>query len=345
MRILFIVPYPTEGPSNRFRVEQYLPYLKENGITYSIRPFCNTNFYRILLKKGHYIKKFFYLAIFAVRRVADLFRLPAYDVVFIHREAFPMKDYIFEWLFRLFAKKIIYDFDDSVFLKKPAKIRLIVSKSDIVLAGNRFLRDYAFRFNEKVLLLPTCIDTDKYSPAVKPAERNKIVIGWIGTPSTSIYLYELKDVFRFISGKYSNVEFRIIGAEIAKDTGLPPVNRGWSLEREVEDLREFDIGIMPMPDNDWTRGKCAFKIIQYMAVGVPAVASPVGMNTEVLRHGINGYLASTHEEWCQALSVLVESRDLRKRLGDNARKTVEEKYSLKVNAPKFIDALKVCDRA
>ena len=140
MKILFIVPYPTSGPSNRFRVEQYLPYLKENGISYRLRPFYNTRLYFLLRENGHYLKKFVYLFAFSILRVIDIFRSPNYDIVFIHREAFPTKGYIFEWLFRVFSKKLVYDFDDAIFLKKPAKAAAVMRMADRVIAGNNFLK-------------------------------------------------------------------------------------------------------------------------------------------------------------------------------------------------------------
>ncbi|MDD5435938.1 MAG: glycosyltransferase family 4 protein [Candidatus Omnitrophica bacterium] len=340
MKVLFIVPYPTSGPSNRFRVEQYLPYLDEKKISYCIRPFCNTDFYFLLRKRGHYLKKFAYLLGFSFLRLVDLLRSLDYDAVFIHREAFPAKDHIFEWLFRIFGKRMIYDFDDAVFLKKPAKVRTVIRIADTIIAGNRFLKDYAAALNKKVAVLPTCIDTTRYRPAGGKKDARKVVIGWMGTPTTSVYLKGIDDVFKAILGKYKNVEIRIIGA--MSDDFLCPglIYRDWSLESEISDLQEFDIGIMPMPDSDWTKGKCAFKTIQYMSVGIPSVASPVGMNMEVIKEGVNGCFASGSEEWCEKLSKLIESPELRRTMGENGRKTIEERYSLKVNSDKFLDLLR-----
>lgn len=341
MKILFIVPYPTEGPSNRFRVEQYFPLLRGMGIEYGIRPFCNPAFYSIILKRGYLPKKFFYLLLFTAGRVLDLLRALQYDVVFIHREAFPSKDYIFEWLFRKCAKVLIYDFDDAVFLKKPAKTRLVTSCADHVIAGNRFLKEYAINYSKKVSIIPTCIDTDLYAPGIGAGTADKVVIGWIGTYTTSAYLASLAEVFEVLSSKYrGRIEFRIVGGGAYEgEPGLPFTVRKWSLDNELKELQEFDIGIMPMPDEEWTRGKCAFKIIQYMSVGIPAVASPVGMNAEIIREGLNGFLASTVEEWCDKLSRLIELPDLRRQMGSQGRKTAVEKYSLKANAPKFIEVL------
>ena len=341
MNVLFIVPYPTEGPSNRFRVEQYLPELEREGIQYTVRPFYSSSFYKMLQKKGFYIRKLFYLVFFSFMRLLDVIRSLRYDIIFVHREAFPAKDYIFEAIFSKMGKVLIYDFDDSIFLKKPSKIKKILSIADSVIAGNSFLRDYALKFCKNINVLPTCIDADKYTPSLKPKNKDKVIVGWMGTPSTSVYLSGIKKAFKILSNKKKNLEFQIIGAsDPCVEEGVNFVNKRWSLDSEIKDLQEFDIGIMPMPDNDWTVGKCAFKIIQYMAVGIPAVASPVGMNKEVIKDGVNGFFASTCQEWCEKLSTLIESGDLRKNMGKNGRSTIEERYSLKINAPKFLDILK-----
>lgn len=339
IRVLFIVPYPSEGPSNRFRVEQYFTALKENGAIFKIRPFCNREFYFLLQERGHYFMKLGYLLIFSFCRVMDLFRSIGYDITFIHREAFPTKDGIFEWLFRRFGKKVIYDFDDAVFLKKPAKLKAVIRMADHVIAGNEFLRDYAASFNKEVTVLPTPIDTEIYKPAINRRRGGKVVIGWIGTHTTSEYLKGLKNVFKFILDKYKDVEIRIVSGSSGNFLGSGFIYKRWSLGEGVNDLHEFDIGIMPMPDSDWTKGKCAFKIIQYMAVGIPSVASQVGMNNEVITDGLNGFLAATDKEWCERLSALIESPSLREEMGRKGRAMVEKKYSLKVNAPKFLSVL------
>lgn len=338
MKVLFVVPYPTEGPSNRFRVEQYLPYLKTKGITYSVRPFYNSSVYRILYKKGHYLKKAFYILFFMLRRIIDVFSARAYDVVFIHREAYPFSGYIFEWLFRVFGKKVIYDFDDSIFLKKSVKVRKIISMSDYVVAGNEFLKDYALKYNKNVIVLPTCIDTQIYKPKVKITQDGKIVIGWIGTTFTAIYLDLLKNVYVTLAERLKDIEFRVIGGNF-QNVSLPLRCKNWSLESEVNDLQEFDIGVMPLFDDEWAKGKCAFKIIQYMAVGIPSVASRVGMNTEIIEDGKDGFLASNEEEWIKELSLLIEDKDLRERMGKFGRQKVESLYSVEANRQNFIDIL------
>lgn len=338
MKVLFIVPYPKEGPSYRFRVLQYLPYLKEKGIIYSLRPFSDTYFYRILYKRGQFIKKSLLLLLFILRRFYDVFSACSYDVTFIHREAGPFPDYIFEWLFRVFTKRVIYDFDDSIFLKKPLKIKKMMAMSCSVIAGNEFLKGYALCYNKRVTVLPTCIDTGIYRPRLGERNGEKVVIGWIGTPFTSIYLDMLKDVYRVLRDKYANVEFRVVGV-ILPGNG-PVLNcREWSLDSEVSELQGFDIGVMPLFDDDWARGKCAFKIIQYMAVGIPTVASSVGMNKEVIEDGRDGFLVKDKQGWIDKLCLLIENKELRLRMGSYARQKAEQMYSVKANKDKFISII------
>jgi len=349
MKILFIVPYPTLGPSNRFRVEQYLPYLKKEGHTCFLRPFYNDALYNVLHKKGYYLKKIFILFFLTFRRITDVFMANHCDIIFIHREAFPLGGIIFEYFFKMTGRKIIYDFDDSLFLpnpsspnrfinvfKVPAKIKRIIQMSDGVIAGNSFLRDYALNYSTKFYILPTPIDTEKYVPLTSKPYNKRIVIGWIGSSTTLKYLKLLKNVFSGLSRRYPNVLFLVVGKDFKGYEYLNIEFKEWSLDSELSSLQSFDIGIMPLTDDYWSRGKCAFKAIQYMSVGIPVVASDVGMNKEVIQNGINGFLVTSEEEWIGKLKLLIENANLRKEMGIAGRKIVEEKYSLKVNAPKLL---------
>ncbi len=347
MKILFIVPYPTEGPSNRFRIEQYLPLLKKEGVCYKLRPFYNRELYFILRKKGNFLKKFFYLAFASLKRLLDVLLSFRYDIVFIHREAFPTKDCVFEWLFRKLSKKIIFDFDDAVYLKKPVKTDYIVRVSDHVIAGNGFLKNYVSGLNKHSVVIPTSIDTDKYKALNAYRQKiagNKVIMGWMGSFSTAEYLKDLEDVFRMLLTKYDNLEIRIIGGRFDNIRHERLLNKEWSLDNEISDLQQFDIGIMPMPDDEWAKGKCAFKVIQYMATGVPAVASNVGMNKEVIDDGVNGFLAINKTDWVNKLSLLIESKELRLKLGRAGRSKIEKLYSININFPKLITLLKECSK-
>jgi len=296
----------------------------------------------VLYEKGHYIRKALFVLFSMLRRAYDVFQACSYDIIFIHREAYPFGGYIFEWFFRLFGKKLIYDFDDPIFLKKPSKIKKIISMSNYIIAGNEFLKNYAFQYNKSFTILPTCIDTQTYKPDTGPVAKEKIVIGWIGTSFTAIYLDLLKDVYSALADRFKNIEFRIVGGSFG-NSDLPILCKKWGLESEVSDLQSFDIGVMPLFDDDWARGKCGFKIIQYMAVGIPTVASRVGTNVEIIEDGKDGFLAVDKEDWIKKLSLLIEDKNLREKMGKAGRQKAEALYSVKANKEKFVDILyKVC---
>src|SRR3989338_7001780 len=352
MRVLFWVPYPTEGASNRYRVEQYLPYLKKNGIKYSLHPLWSSSAYKILYKRGYFHNKVYFFILGTIFRIFDLFAIFQYDIIFIHREAYPINGAFFETILSLLKKSIIFDFDDAIYLpassrsnnfiekfKRPEKVKYIISKSKHVITGNRYLSDFALRYNHSVSIIPTPIDTDKYFPVAKN-HSDGIVIGWMGSITTLDFLNKIKNTFISLSNRFPHIKFKIVGGKFSIDGLSTIISKPWSMEEEIRDLKTFDIGIMPMPDNDWTRGKCGFKAILYMNMGIPCVCSPVGMNKEIITDGINGFLASTEEEWVEKLSLLIKVPELRNRIGIAARKTVEERYSVKVNAPKYLEVLK-----
>jgi len=351
MKILFLVPYPTEGPSNRFRVEQYLPYLNKAGYRYSLSPFWTRKAYSILYNNGAYFRKLFYFFVGTFRRIVDILTISGYDIVFIHREAYPIGPPFFEWLTHRFKKPIIFDFDDAIFLqnynpvnkiyrffKFPSKIKYIIKMSSAVIVANNFLKEYAEKYNKSVFIIPTSIDTSKFTIAKR--NNRQVTIGWIGSQTASSYLEIIFGAMQKLSEEYDFI-LKIIGAD--KNISIPGVeieNKKWSLKNEIEDFQSIDIGIYPLPDSLWARGKSAFKAIQYMSMGIPVVASPVGMNREVIQNGVNGFLANSDEEWIDKISLLIENKDLRAKIGLTGRKAVEEKFSLKVNAPKFLEIIK-----
>jgi len=353
MRILFLLPYPSEGASNRYRVEQYLPYLKAKGIDFDLRPFVSKEFYSILYLKGCYFRKiiFFILAFF--RRTLDIVLAYRYDIVFIHREVCPIGPPFFEWLINKMNKPIIFDFDDAIFLpsssssnsfieklKNPHKTAYIISMSKCVIVGNNYLANFALKYNNSIFIIPTCIDTYKYRPAnYTNLNKNEITIGWIGSSTTLEFLDILKNVFVRLSKRFDNLRLKIVGGYFSIEGLSNIASKSWSLKEEAEDLKTFDIGIMPMPDNEWTRGKCGFKAILYMSMGIPCVCSPVGINKEIITDGVNGFLCRDIEEWVEKISLLITDRQLRDKLGTEGRRTIEDKYSVKVNAPKFLDAI------
>lgn len=354
MKILFLVPYPTKGASNRVRVEQFLPYLRSRGVKCKIRPFVNTAFYDILYLPHRYTEKAFWFGICAINRFCDILRAARYDIIFIHREAFPFGGAFMESIFRWMGKPIVFDFDDAIFVpdtsehniyierfKKPDKVSKIIKMASAVTAGNDYLREYALRYNKNTKVIPSSIDTQKYRACHKSHKPGEIVIGWIGSDTTKKFLYSLENVFYDLSKRYKNIVFKIIGpASFYSPVLANVVDKKWRLEDEVQDLQSFDIGIMPMPDNDWTRGKCGFKAILYMACAIPVVASPVGINKELIKDGLNGFLAYSQKEWEQKISALIEDGELRKKMGQAGRDSILAKYSIESTAPVFYNILK-----
>ncbi len=281
------------------------------------------------------------------RRLRDVWRGRKYDIIFVQREAFMTGSMIFERLFAMSKAKLVFDFDDAIWrhdvshanrklgwLKDAGKTGKIIAMSDLVIAGNRYLADFASNFNKNVIVIPTTIDTSVYIPEYSISVKEKIVIGWSGS-MTTIRHFELAVPFlKALRNKYGDkLEFRVIGDENYSNDELGIKGLPWRREDEIVQLRKFDIGIMPIPDDEWSRGKCGLKGLQYMALEIATVMSPVGVNTEIIRDGINGFLADKEEEWVHKLSVLIEDEKLRRSLGMEARKTVEAEYS--VNSQQF----------
>jgi glycosyltransferase involved in cell wall biosynthesis len=333
-------------------VEQYLPYLKREGIKYSLHPFWRSSAYKVLYKNEHYFRKVFFFILGTISRIFDILGVFRYDIVFIHREAYPIGGALFETVISLLKKPIIFDFDDAIFLpassrpnnfierfKNPNKVTTIIKRSKYVISGNSFLSDFASHYNPSIAVIPTPIDTDKYRPDAR-SPSDEIVIGWIGSATTLDFLRPMKNVFVRLSKKFPAIRFKIVGGDFLIDSLSSVTSKPWSQDQELEDLKSFDIGIMPMPDNDWTRGKCGFKAILYMSMGIPCVCSAVGVNKEIIIDGINGFLANSEEEWMEKLSRLIGNPQLRSNIGAAGRRTVEDKYSLKVNAPKYLEVFK-----
>lgn len=355
MRILFWVPYPKEGPSNRLRVEQYLPHLEREGIYYTLMPFWRTAAYKILYRKGHYLKKLYFFILGFVSRILDILRIGNYDIVFIHRESCPLGGLFFEKILSRLRKPFIFDFDDAIFLsssskpnsfiekfKNPSKIRGIIRLSSCVIAGNNYLAKFALKENNNVFILPTCIDSQVYRPCARKEAGNVVTIGWIGSITTSGFLEMMGNVFKQVSQRFGSkkVRFRIVGGECLGNQLDNLTCKEWSLEEEIEDLKTFDIGIMPMPDNPWTKGKCGFKAILYMSMAIPCVCSPVGVTTEIIKDGVNGLLAASEPDWIEKISLLIERPELRQGIGQQGRRTVEEKYSVSANAHNFLEIIR-----
>lgn len=356
-KIIFLVPYPIgEAPSQRFRFEQYLPLLEEMQFQITFLPFLNNSAWKVLYsnKSGKKIKS---LIIAFVLRPFILFRIPFYDFVFIHREVTPIGPPVLEWtIVKILRKKVIYDFDDSIWstdklnetplekkLRWRNKVSFICKWSYEISCGNSYLSSYASNFNRRVIMNPTTIDTELiHNPTrydIKKGQ-DKIVIGWTGSHSTLKYLYILENVLRKTMDRFNNVSLLVIADREPQLNLKRLIFKPWSKESEIKDLMLCDIGIMPLPDDEWSKGKCGFKALQYMAMEIPAIASPVGMNTQIIQHGQNGFLCSTEGEWIATLERLIVNINLRKQIGEAGRKTVVDHYSVSSNSENFLSLFK-----
>ncbi|HMG93407.1 MAG TPA: glycosyltransferase family 4 protein [Chryseolinea sp.] len=353
--ILFLAPYPLkESPSQRFRFEQYFALLAENGFNFEVQTFLSSGNWKLFFEPGELLKKTSVLCIGFIRRLVMLFRLRQFDFIFIHREITPLGPPIFEWFIsQLFRKKIIYDYDDAIWLtdktgeawplqfaKWRQKVSAICRWSYKVSSGNAYLASFAKQYNVNVIVNPTTIDTRAvHNPALFPTEKLKkqsIVIGWTGSHSTLKYLEESREILSQIEHSFPNVKFMVI-ADRRPDLGLGNVLFvPWRLESEIQDLMSIDIGIMPLPNDKWAQGKCGFKALQYMALRIPAVASPVGVNNHIIDHGINGFLCSTTDEWVSALTMLIKDQSLRRQFGESGRNKIIDHYSVESNTSLFL---------
>lgn len=341
---------PNRSPSQRFRFEQYVSFLQENGFEtqhfFLLSAIDDKRFYssRIFPKIWILIKSTFIL-------FKTYFTVEHGSIIFVQRECFMLGTAFFEKLFAL-KGKLVFDFDDAIwlqnvseenkkfsFLKNPNKTSEIIKISKLVIAGNQYLADYAKQFNSDVHVIPTTIDTDYHKPQVAKKQNEKLIIGWTGSRTTVQYFFVILPVLQRLKAKYDNVSFKVICEEAFYMDELGITTTVWSSAKEIEQLAEIDIGIMPLPDDEWSKGKCGFKGLQYMAMQVPAVMSAVGMNTEIIQHGVNGFLAHNDEEWFTILSQLIESAELRKIIGEAGRKTILEKYSVAANKNKYLTLL------
>jgi glycosyltransferase involved in cell wall biosynthesis len=331
MRIVFLVLSP-HMPSTRFRVMQYLPFLAEQRVKFKViamEPSFSVPGLKKLCKSWHYLR-----ALFIVWR---------YDLVFLQKPGFMINRWIYlKLLFRL-QKKMIFDFDDAIFLNHETglaqnegwlkKLAFILAHSHLIIAGNSYLAEFCKKHNHRVTIIPTPIDCETYCPRESPPLAGQMLtIGWMGTDSNLPYLLTLIPVIKELLAETA-ARFMIVTGPAAKPFGCEYhekiVWKTWQGETEIDDLRLFDIGIMPLADDTFTLGKCGFKLLQYMAVGIPVVASPVGMNREIVEDGINGFLAAAESEWLDKLRALCADENLRQRLGRAGRETVLKRYALK----------------
>lgn len=371
LHVLFLVGgKPNNGlsPSSRFRIYSYLRNFKQDHRCFKIRirpsippksfherPFIKRNrtLAKLLIPTG--------LVIMVITRLCDVLLARFNDVVVIQRPLLPGKLYpLLEMLIFRMNPNVMFDFDDAIYvyhhekskerenwlyrlLEDRQNIARIIKHSCHITVGNIFLSDYAKKFNQKVTVVPTPIDVAHYrpNPGQVYLKDKPIIIGWIGTSGNLPYVESLVPVFQTLQERH-NCELKIVCNPVVRKLALDRVKYrwvDWTLEGELKELWSFDIGIMPLPDNDWEWGKCGFKLLQYMACGIPSVASPVGVNSEIIRDGENGFLAATDKEWVSKIEQLIRDWKLRNSFAECGRETVIASYSLDRTYPILADAI------
>jgi glycosyltransferase involved in cell wall biosynthesis len=353
VRVLALVPYPLDiAPGQRYRCEQWAPYLAEQGIQLVFAPFASPELQERLYRPGAYMAKAWEMTRGLCRRVPEAWSAAHYDAVLVHREACLVGPAWAERLAHYRRPALVYDFDDAVYrayvsptnrylsyLKFPGKTRTLCRLAAAVIAGNDHLADYARGYNPRVHVVPSTISLRTYRPREGARPERPPVIGWTGSHSSAQYLALVTGALQRLRRRH-DFRFLVIGASGIAIPGVEVECRPWRSASEVEDLWDLDVGIMPLPDEPWARGKCGMKALQYMGVGIPAVVSPVGANREIVEANVNGFLPVTEDNWVEALDRLLTDSALRRSLGEGARRTVEARYSAEVQAPRVAEILR-----
>jgi glycosyltransferase involved in cell wall biosynthesis len=349
IRVLALVPYPTgRAPGQRYRIEQWAPFLHREDVHVTLSPFFSQRGMEVLYRPGHVPVKAWETLQGYWRRLAEALRPTSADVIFVYREAAPLGPAWIEGLLAL-RRPLVFDFDDAIYLadtsqanawsrklKSVSKVETICRVAHHVTVGNEFLAGYARDRAREVTVIPSTIDTDVYQ--IQPRVQNRVpVIGWTGSVTTVPYLMALAPALRRLREK-REFELCVIGANI-DIAGLAVRCLPWRAETEPYDLGALDVGLMPLFDDEWSRGKCGMKALQYMALGIPPVVSPVGVNATIIRDGVNGFYACTEAQWIDRIALLLENEALRRSLGQEARRTIEESYSARAHVPRVAKIL------
>lgn len=357
VKIALLTKYGNQAASTRYRFDQYQPFLEVEGFDLVKQPLFNNTYLKNLYKTNS--RNVIDIATSYLNRLRWLLSKPDVDLIWLHCDLFPYLPGILEKLVSLPGKPIIYDFDDAIFhnynlsskwyVRKflGSKLYDTISSAKIAFCGNNYLASYARPICEKIKVVPTVINTDIFSPIIEEkTKRDFLRIGWIGTPTTyKQYLDDRLPLLKDLAVK-ERCRIHIMGASknVISQDSLVEVEE-WRQDRETQFIQSLDIGIMPLNDTPWARGKCGFKLIQYMSCGLPVVASPVGVNCDIVEHGVNGFLAETDEEWSRSLKSLLNNKDLRKKMGEAGRKKIKSEFSINIWGPKVSKILREVAKA
>jgi glycosyltransferase involved in cell wall biosynthesis len=356
-KLHIIAPYPKgEAPSQRFRFEQYIHFLEQHHFEIRYHSFHTPKSWNRLYQKGRFIQKFLDLNYNFLRRWFLLFQLIGAKHIFMHREMAHLGPPVFEWiLVKIMSRKYVYDFDDAIWipnyssanarfqkLKCYWKVPYLIKWASKVSAGNDFLAAYAQQFNPRVEVIPTTIDTKNQHTKRVDHGKTPLMIGWTGTHSTMHYLDFVIPILRKLENEF-DFTFKVISNKKPDYQLKSLVYQDWKEETEMEDLAEIQIGIMPLVLDAWSEGKCGFKALQYMALGMAGIVSPVGVNTKIIQHGENGFIAETTQEWEDALRLLLENKQLRSELGNRALESIQQKWSVDSWKENYLELLIIND--
>lgn len=339
MRVLFLTRYPMAGASSRYRVFQYIPDLRRLGVECEVQSFMDERLYALTLSKGAQAEKIARTLHRSLVRLGRLLRHERYDVVYMQRELFPFAGPVMEKWLRARGAKLVFDYDDALFIKKPSKHNKLATLLrsagktveifklvDLVIAGNDHLRDTAREHGAPAATLLVAEDAERVPP--KPPGEGPLVVGWLGSPSTEKYLEFIREpLTRFFAAQQGRAVMKIMGGgDFTAD--FPVEHLGWSLEGEIAALTDFDIGLMPLPQDEWSLGKSGGKARTYMAAGVVPVCQAIGYNLELIEHGRTGFLVTGADEWHDTLTRLAADPELRAAVSQAARAHVAEHFSI-----------------
>ena len=352
LKVTLFSKYSRMGASSRLRSMQYLPLLAEYGIDVEVcelfpDAYLQARYGGSAFSAKKHVWKYYW------RRAVQLFRAPTHGVLWIEAELFPYLPYWLESMLRRSATLFVAEYDDALFhnydLSSSALVRRLLGRkidrvmqhATCVIAGNGYLAARATQASaQRVELIPTVVDHRRYAKVVH-GERAQTVIGWVGSPATQKYLLDIRHALAQVCAKHG-ARLLLVGANaqiVDELAGIPVERVAWSEDTEAATIARMDIGIMPLVDGPWERGKCGYKLIQYMACGLPVVASPVGVNVDIVRQGENGYLAGDDAAWEDVMQRLVNDASLRQRMGSAGRERVEREYSLAAQAPRLAAVL------
>jgi len=352
-KILFLVPYPFDkAPSQRLKFEQYYKYFESNGFTLTKSSFVSEAFWKVIYKKGFWLAKIFYTCTGYFRRLGILFSLRRYDIVYIHLWVTPFGPPFFEWLVCKLSRRVIYDIDDLIYIPKTGVNQLVlkikgknkplflIKKADHVITCTPYLDEFVRKFNSNTTDISSTIDTDKYRPKQDYSIQNrKIVLGWSGSHTTVKYLYLLGSVFKMLRDQGVPFKLLVLGDKLFSVEGIETEALEWKEHYELKVINQFDIGLYPLPDEEWVYGKSGLKALQYMAAGIPTIATAIGANFRIIENGVNGFLVKTDEEWVQCIKKLVGDETLRKQIGQRGAKVVNDRFSVRANEDVYLSVL------